>query len=873
MYSACKKQQVHPLWISGSLALCFAATTRPSGAQIVPDATLPVNSTVRQNGSISAITGGSRAGGNLFHSFSQFSVPTGTAAHFNNALDIQNIITRVTGSEISNIDGSLKANGTANLFLLNPNGIIFGPNASLNIGGSFLASTASGVKFADGREFSATAPNTAPLLTVSVPVGLQFGASPGSIRNQSLATNSSGEVMGLAVQPEKTLALVGGDVLLEGGYLTAPGGRIELGSVGGGSAAVSLASADKGYALGYSGVRNFQDIQLSREALVNADGEAGGDIQIQARRLWLDGSLIKAVTLGAKPGGTVALSAQESVEMKGSTADGQYPSQLVAGTVGTGPAGDVKIATGQLLLQDGASISANSSGDGQGGDLTVQASESVQLVGTSAGGQSISSLSSETKGTGAAGNLTIATGRLQLRDGAQVSATSLSDGQGGNLTVTALSVELVGTSADGQYLSGLFTSGEGTGAAGNVRVAAGRLLVRDGARVQTTAFGEGRGGDLTVQASEFVDLAGTTAGGDLASGLLSLALGAGNAGNLTLSTGRLTVRNGAQVAASTLGAGRGGTLTVSASDSIELIGKAATGELVSGLFARSRDAGDAGNVIVSTGTLRVRDGAVLTVAGLSTGNAGNLQVRANSIRLDSGGTITAATVSGEGGDIALRSRDLILRRNSAITATAGTDGGRGNGGNITISTDVLAALENSDITANAYLGDGGKIQISTRSIFRSPDSDITASSQYGLSGTVEINTPDVDPSKGLFALPASVVDAGNLIASGCETHRGSTFYVTGRGGIPASPTEPLAGNTVLVDFGPEQPALERGSSGSGQVAVRSRAEISHAPNPGSPIVEAQGWVIGAGGEVILTANPPGGTPHPPWQQPAACRQN
>ncbi len=869
MDSPCKKRRVHPFWISGSLALCFAATTRPSGAQTVPDATLPGNSTVTPNGSTFTITGGSRAGGNLFHSFSQFSVPTGTTAHFNNAPDIQNIITRVTGSSISNIDGTLKANGTANLFLINPSGIIFGPNASLNIGGSFLASTASGVKFADGTEFSATAPKSAPLLTVSVPAGLQFGASPGSIRNQSIATNSSGAVVGLAVPPEKTLALVGGDVLLEGGMLSAAGGRIELGSVAG-NAAVSLTNTDKGYALGYSGVGNFQDIQLSRKAAVNANGEGGGDIQIQARRVTVrDGSLIEAKTWGSKPGGTVAVSASESLEMSGANAGGS----ILADTKGTGAAGNVRVETRRLRLQDGASITADSFSEGQGGNLTVQASESVELVGTSADGQSVSGLSSQAQGTGAAGNLTIVTGRLQLRDGAQVSATSSRGGQGGNLTVTALSVEITGTSADGQYLSGLLATNQGTGAAGKVTISAGRLLVGDGAQVATTAFGDGKGGDLTVQASESVELVGTTANAKFPSGLLSLALGAGDAGNLTLSTGRLTVRNGAQVAASTRGAGRGGTLTVSASDSIELIGKAATGELVSGLFARSRDAGDAGNLTVSTGTLSVRDRAVLTVAGLSQGNAGNLQVRANSIRLDGGGTITSATVSGEGGDIALRSRDLILRRNSAITATAGTEGGRGNGGNITVSTDVLAALENSDITANAYLGNGGKIQISTRGIFLSPDSDITASSQYGLSGTVEIKTPDTDPTKGLLVLPANVVDASNLIASGCETHQGSTFYVTGRGGIPPSPRELLAGNTVLVDWGLEQPALERGSSGAGQVAVRSAAEISHAPNPDSPIVEAQGWVIGAGGEVILTANPPGGTPHPPWQQPAACPQN
>ncbi len=156
----------------------FTATS--AMAQITPDGSLPTN--VEQQGSVTEITGGGRAGDNLFHSFKDFSVNTGHEAFFNNALDIQNILSRVTGGNISSIDGLIRANGTANLFLLNPAGIIFGNNARLDVGGSFLGSTAEGLLFDDGTEFSAVDTST-PVLTINAPIGLNLRDTTGSISN------------------------------------------------------------------------------------------------------------------------------------------------------------------------------------------------------------------------------------------------------------------------------------------------------------------------------------------------------------------------------------------------------------------------------------------------------------------------------------------------------------------------------------------------------------------------------------------------------------------------------------------------------------------------------------------------------------------
>ena len=166
---------------------CLVTLSSSSNAQVIPDRSLPSNSVVNDE---LEITGGTAVGENLFHSFTQFSVNTGATVFFNNSSAVSNIISRVTGGSISNIDGLLRANGTADLFLINPNGIVFGENASLDIGGSFISTTADSIEFADGSEFSATNTDN-PLLTVSIPVGLQYGNSPGDITVRGSGNNLS----------------------------------------------------------------------------------------------------------------------------------------------------------------------------------------------------------------------------------------------------------------------------------------------------------------------------------------------------------------------------------------------------------------------------------------------------------------------------------------------------------------------------------------------------------------------------------------------------------------------------------------------------------------------------------------------------------
>ncbi|MDZ8186916.1 MAG: filamentous hemagglutinin N-terminal domain-containing protein [Nostoc sp. ChiSLP02] len=760
------------------------------------------------------IDGGAIRNQNLFHSFDKFSVFKGRTAYFNNSIDILNIIARVTGNSVSQIDGIIKTNGSANLFLINPNGIIFGANASLNINGSFVASTASSLNFADGIKFSATDPQSAPLLTVSVPIGLQFGTTAAPIRNQSQASpngavNFFEQGVGLQVQPGKTLAFIGGDITLEGGNLTAQAGKIELGSVAPNSL-VSLSSTNQGWTFGYEGVKNFQNIELTDSndifSTLDTSGESGGDIHLQGKHVLADGtSQILAITLGAQPGGDLVVNASESVEL------GEN-SFLSVGSFDNGNSGSINITTSKFIAKDGAQVSIYSVGSGLPGELTINASNSVELI----GGFPIP----------------------PFRDGTDVIS------------------------------SGLFSETYGVQNAGSITINTPKLRIEGGARISTSSEGI-----YLFRQNQFIPVTGN-----------------------------------------------GGNLTVNASDSVELIGTSPNGSKVSGLFSRTQGPGDGGNLTVTTGQLIVKNGAAITVNSQARknviyiqgdpkdlGKAGDLNITANSILLDNKGKLTSNSESGKGGNIGLQVRDILLMRGKSQIST--NAGGDKTGGNITINAPngfiVAPIFGNSDITANAFSGPGGKIAIATKNIFgfiprtrtdvekldsqeinpnNLPTNDITAFSQQNpsLGGTVQINSPDVDPSKGLVQLPVNLVDASQEIVAGCGSNAKiarSSFTNTGRGGTAADPTELLMSDAIVGDWIPLNLESEnRAEDSNKRVVVKQQrntelSEKVNSVNEPTQIVEAQGWVMDANGNVVLVAQVPTAIPHSSLLMAASCAAN
>ncbi|ARV63057.1 hypothetical protein BZZ01_15825 [Nostocales cyanobacterium HT-58-2] len=768
-------------------------------AQITPDNTLGAESSlVRSNILISGangdvydglrlrIEGGARRGSNLFHSFSQFNINDGQRVYFANPNGVENILTRVTGGQASNILGTLGTEGSANLFLINPNGIVFGPNARLDVGGSFVATTANAVRFGEMGNFSATNPEAPPLLTIKPDALLFNQITRSAIVNNSVAPSglnpsSSFIAQGLRVPDGKSLLLVGGDIQIDSGNLYAFGGRVELGGLAG-AGTVGLNEDAQNLSLSFPNGVERSDVSLSNGAQVDVTAGEGGSIAVNARTLEMTGG--SALYAGIESGMGSDSSQAGNIDINATAAVNLNNMIRIFNAVlqeAKGQGGDVNIRTSKLQLQGISQVGTATFGAGKGGSLTIDAQD-IQLTGTGAGAQFPSGLfaSAEQNSTGDAGNLTIKTNSL-LVDGALVTAGTSGAGKGGSLTVQAQDIQLVGRS-----ILGTSSQPNSTGDAGNLTIKTNSLLVKEGSQVAAITFGRGKGGSLTVQAQD-VQLIG---GSGLASGIFASAdrNATGDAGNLTIKTDSLLVKDGAQVLTATFGPGKGGSLIVEAQD-IQLTGTTADEQFPSGIFTSTErnSTGDAGNLIIKTDSLLVKDGAQVGTGTFGAGKGGYLTVDASNLVEVVGSSandasrsaITTSTKSsGDAGDLTLNARRLIVRGGGFVAAATAVEGTGSNGnlvinvkdsveitgfsnrdgrpsslsvlsrdqgkaGNLTVNSPRISVKDQGTINAESFAADGGNITLNTDLLLLRRGGTVSATAGFnqgaGNGGNIAIN--------------------------------------------------------------------------------------------------------------------------------------
>jgi len=797
--------------VQSSLAglLVWTVGTAQVQTDIAPDGTMGTE--VVQTGTTHDITGGTRPGNgqNLFHSFDRFSVGTGDTARFASDPGVDHIISRVTGGAESIIDGTLQAE--ANLFLLNPQGLMFGPQATLNVNGSFHASTADELRFTDGATFSARL-SERTTLTVAAPSAFGFfSENPAGI---TIADSQ------LEVPDGESLSIVGGDIRIIGDgdpssgapTISAPGGRVSIVSVAS-SGKVGFDPTNHLPELDVGSFDQLGEIDVMQGAQIDASGEGGGTVVIRGGRLLSDNATITSLTLGSALGGTIDIEA-ESLTLTG----GAFISTNTVATA-TGSAGEITITAIESIVIDGhdssespSALFSNTFGSGDAGHISVSAPS------LSINSGKIQAASSGTS-RGNAGDITVKVGQLTLREGAQIDSSSFVAGQGGTMMVTATnSIVITGRDSSGSP-SGLFANSQGTGpeagAAGSVVVAATNVTVTDGAAISSSAFGPGQGGNVRIDAADTVTLAGmdtildasgnsggtvviwgdrliidganifVDTNGDvdgkevgidvqvdeeviLTNGALVTTdvVGDGNAGSIRIIADRIDISEEAILGSRAFsGVGSAGTITLIASDLRVAGGRTR-------IDAGTRGKGPAGSILLKVDRLTIIEGAQISTTTRGAGPGGTLTVIADeSINIidESGGEIRSGLFSnsgegeggeptGDAGDIVIKAPQLTVDGGRILSRTLGD----GNAGNITIEVDRLELLGGGQIfngIGNAQEDD---------SVLGNPDgeghggtSKVTARESIVIAGRDRAGFPS-----GLFSsAQIGSGDAGHLVVS------------------------------------------------------------------------------------------------------------
>jgi filamentous hemagglutinin family protein len=742
-------------WLGVSM---FACRTLAQSSNIVPDNTLGTESSRvgtldNQGFAAEVIANGAVRGKNLFHSLLEFNVGQGRSTYFFSPnADIQNILARVTGKNKSEILGTLGTTGNSqpNLYLINPNGFVFGRDSSLDVGGSFVATTANAVKLGETGLFSATEPKTSNLLSIN-PSALLYNAinSQAQIVNRSRATstilggviNGSPErsINGLQVLDGKSLLLVGNDVNLERGSVYAPGGRVELGGLKE-PGVIGLSTENSDIKLNFQDGLQKGDVSIVGGTVNTVSGN-GGSIAINARNInVLFGRLSTGIGTGLgsvdSKAGDITLNATDK------TTIGVGIIQNTVGDNAIGNGGNIRINTGELSFNAGLLTTATS-GQGNADNIIINAPNKVSLSGVGV----FSSVEETGKGQG--GNIIIKTGELSLTNDTQLITTNRGYGKAGDVIIDNIGKISLDNSG---IFSSVAQTGEGQG--GNININTRELLLNNGVRLIASTSGKEDAGNVILNARDRFILDNKSA---VFSSVAETGIGKG--GNVEVITGELFVKNGAQINVSTEGKGNGGNVIIDASDRISLDGKSAIFNNV-----RKTGIGKGGEIRITTGKLAITDGAQLSAGTFGKGDAGNVNLNVrDTVSIDGMGSIPSGIniavgtqAVGNGGSINISTGSLFLTNGAQLFASSI---GQGNSGNITInardtllldgvnkdginSINGIPTLVNTSTLPEA-IGNGGDINISAREFFIFNNATLsTGANNQGNAGNITINTSD-----------------------------------------------------------------------------------------------------------------------------------
>ncbi|MGC1310379.1 MAG: filamentous hemagglutinin N-terminal domain-containing protein [Phormidesmis sp.] len=668
------------------------------------------------------ILGGAVREQNLFHSFEAFNVDAGRFAFFFVPDGVDNVLSRVTGSDPSNILGVLGTIGgaTPDLYLINPNGIIFGPDARLAVDGSFIATTAEGIQLGEADRYSTVNPESSSLLTVN-PSALLFGSRIGAIASQG----------DLRVDGGQSLIFAGGNIEVEGGslyVLFGESGDVELAAVGE-SGTVELSESNGLLGLNLPVDLARADISLANTTLQAVGIRDGGDVAVTGRNINVLGSQIQTGILqntgsAASAVGDISLDASEVLSIESAS---QIRNVILENAQGNG--GDIKIRAGSVLAE-GSEISASTFGQGDAGDIILQTGE-MALNATD-----VFSVVWD-DGIGNAGDIAIDVSNLLMTNGAQISASSFGQGSTGNVIIKAEnSVSLDGFPT--AIFSSLFGSSDERG--GDIRITARDLSLTNSAKLDTSINGPGEGGDVIIVAEDSVTIDGGIPG-EPGSSIFSTVEepGQGSSGDINITTGSLFVTNGGNIQTLVRGQGDAGDIFIQANDSVLVDGFVIQGEttlpgfdgvvrlvissaITSAVTNEDTADGNGGDIYIQAGeSITLSDsGEVSSSIGKreAVGNAGNITLESNLVTVDRGRINSSSVGRGNAGNILIRSTDRLVMDNEARLVSF-TDG-IGNAGEVRIGAGNSVVLSNDStvftIVGDDGVGSGGDIFVNTGSL-------------------------------------------------------------------------------------------------------------------------------------------------------------